>query len=221
MPSYNRKSADSGGFDQNNSGLKTEIWKKSIPEGDVVSLNYGALKTPLFRFYTEDTFSGDGSETTFSLTDSVVDNPRMSSADGDVVAYVDGSKTDAFSVDYANNEITFDSAPSDDTDNVEVFYIFEDGSFEIVVESNDQGGKEDVVLSESLRSAHKVDQLDNPLELDEAHMVKPNNLVARLDSDTVISTDSRAPHQIRVPHKKNEATEEIVEEYQDNIGSGA
>lgn len=221
MANYNISSADSGSLTQNQTGVMSEIFKKSIPEGDVISLNYGALGSPLFRFYTEDTFSGDGSQTTFSLSGDVVDNPRMDSTNGDVVAYVDGSKTTDFSVDYANDEVTFGSAPSDDTDNVEIFYLFGGGSFEVVIESNDQGGKEDVVLSESIESAHLVDQLDNPLELDTAHAIKPNNLVIRYRGQTEITTDERAPAQARIPFVKNQATEEEVEQYQDNIGSGA
>lgn len=220
MANYNIKSADSGSLESNQTGVMSEIFKKSIPEGDVISTNYGALSDPLFRFYTLDTFSGNNSKTTFSLNDEVVENPRMSSADGDVVAYVDGDKTNDITVDYANNEVTFGSAPSSGTDNVEIFYLFGGGSFEVVVESNDQGGKEDVILSESINSAHLVDQLDNPLELDTAHMEKPNNLVVRYRGQTEIATDSRAPAQARIPFKKNQASEEEVEQYQDNIGSG-
>lgn len=220
MANYNIKSADSGSLESNQTGVMSEIFKKSIPEGDVISTNYGALSDPLFRFYTLDTFSGDGSKTTFSLNDEVVDNPRMDSANGDVVAYVDESKDTDITVDYDNNEVTFGTAPSDATDNVEIFYLFGGGSFEVVVESNDQGGKEDVILSESINSAHLVDQLDNPLELDTAHMEKPNNLVIRYRGQTEIATDERAPSQARIPFVKNQASQEEVERYQDNIGSG-
>lgn len=220
MANYNISSADSGGLSQNQTGVMSEIFKKSIPEGDVISLNYGALGSPLFRFYTEEVKSGDGSQTTFSVSGDIVDNPRMDSTNGDVVAYVDGDKTTDFEVDYANNKVTFGTAPSDGTDNVEIFHLIGDGSFEVVIEADDQGGKEDVVLSESIQSAHLVDQMDNPLELDTAHAIKPNNLVIRYKGETEVTTDERAPAQARIPFKRNEATEEEVEQYQDSIGSG-
>lgn len=218
MANYSRQDADSGDVQANQTGTLSAIWRKSIPEGETVSLGYGAVRDPLFRVYTEDTFNGNNSKTTFSLTSDVVENPRMSSTDGDVVAYVDDSKTTDFSVDYVNDEITFDSAPSSGTDNVEIYYIFEGGQFEIVVENNDQAGQTDTVLEEALRSLHRVDQLDNPVTIDEAHLKKPNNLVAKLRADTQISTSERAPHVLRFPYVAGRATESEVDEYQKQIG---
>lgn len=218
MANYSRNDADTGDVQANQTGTLSAIWRKSIPENVTVSTGYGAVRDPVFRVYTEDVFSGNNSKTTFSLNNEVVDNPRMSDTDGTVVAYVDDSKTRAFSVDFANNEVTFDSAPSSGTDNVEIYYIFEDGQFEIQVENNDQKGQTDTILEEALRSLHAVDQLDNPVDLDEAHLVKPNNLVAKLRSSVQISTSDRAPHVLRFPYVPDRATEAEVDEYQEEIG---
>jgi hypothetical protein len=135
-----------------------------------------------------------------------------------VVAYVDDTKTTAFSVDFANDQITFDSAPSSGTDNVEIYYLFEGGQFEIQVENNDQAGQTDTILEEALRSLARVDQLDNPKMLDEAHLRKPNNLVVKLRANVQVSTSDRAPHVIRIPYVPNKATESEVQEYQEQIG---
>lgn len=218
MATYNVNNADSGGVSQNTADVDSEIWKKSIPANLTVSTNVGAVQPPLFRLFTEDTFSGDGTTTTFTLNDNVEDNPRLSDTDT-VIVYEDGTQTTAYSVDYANNEITFDSAPANGTDNIEVFYLFTDGQFEVVVQNNDQAGKEDAIVEEAVRGLHQVDQLDNPVEIEEAHLQKPNNLVAKLNSSAQISTDSRAPHKIRIPFRKNVASEEQVEAFQAKLGN--
>jgi len=219
MANYQIRDADSGDIQLNQTGVLSTIFRKSIPEGKVVSLGYGAVRDPLFRIYTEDVFNGNNSKTTFDLSADVVENPRVPDTNGNVVAYVDGSKTTDFSVDFENDQVTFDSAPSSGTDNVEVYYLFEGGQFELQIENNDQAGQTDVVLEEALRSLHRVDQLDNPKEIDEAHLRKPNNLVAKLRSDVQISTSDRAPHVIRIPYVPNRASEEEVEMYQDEIGT--
>lgn len=218
MANYSRKDADSGDVQVNQTGTLSAVWRKSIPEGSTISLGYGSVRDPLFRLYTEDTFNGNNSKKTFSLSADVVENPRMAEAGGDVVAYVDGSETTDFSVDYEDNKVTFDSAPSSGTDNVEVYYIFEGGQFEIVVENNDQRGQTDTILEEALRSLHRVDQLDNPVEIDTAHLEKPNNLVVELRADVEISTSDRAPHVLRFPYVADRAPEAEVEQYQSEIG---
>jgi hypothetical protein len=78
-----------------------------------------------------ETFDGDGSQTTFALSGDIqpvagekdVDDqpyPVVQGADGTSALTVD-------SVDYAANEVTFTSAPSNGTDNVKVWYIVSEG----------------------------------------------------------------------------------------------
>lgn len=220
MARYDVSNADSGNVSQNTTGVDSVIWKKSIPANQIISTNVGNIAPPLLRLYTEDTFSGDGSTTTFSLNDNVVDNPRLGDTDTAVI-YVDGSLVTNYSIDYDNNEIDFDSAPASGTDNIEVFYLFRDGQLDVAVQNNDQAGKEETIIEEAVRGLHAVDQLDNPVEIDTAHMVKPNNLVVKLNSDTQISTDSRAPHKLRIPYKKNVASESQVEDFQATLGNSA
>jgi len=218
MANYQIADADTGDIQANQTGVLSAIFRKSIPEKTIVSTGYGSVREPLFLIYTEDTFSGNNSKTTFSLDSDVADNPRVPNTDGNVVAYVDDSKTRDFTVDFENNEVTFDSAPSSGTDNVEIYYLFTGGQFEIQVENNDQAGQTDTILEEALRSISPVDQRDNPKSLDEAHLRKPNNLVVKLRADVQVSTSDRAPHLIRIPYVPNKATESEVEEYQEQIG---
>ena len=220
MARYDVANADTGGVQSNTTGVDSVIWKKSIPANQIISTNVGRIAPPLYRLYTEDTFSGDGSTTTFTLNDTVVDNPRLDDTKTAVI-YVDGSKVSNYSIDYENDEIDFDSAPANGTDNIEVFYLFQDGQFEVAVQNNDQAGKEETIVEEAIRGLHAVDQLDNPVEIDTAHMKKPNNLVVKLNSSVEISTDDRAPHQLRTPYKKNVVSEEQVEEFQERLGSSA
>jgi len=218
MANYQIADADTGDIQANQTGVLSAIFRKSIPEKTTVSTGYGAVRDPLFRIYTEDTFSGNNSKTTFELDADVVENPRVPNTNGNLVAFVDDSKTTDFTVDFQNDEVTFDSAPSSGTDNVEIYYLFEGGQFEIQVENNDQAGQTDTILEEALRSLARVDQLDNPKMLDEAHLEKPNNLVVKLRADVKVSTSDRAPHVIRIPYVPNKATESEVEEYQEQIG---
>jgi len=141
-----------------------------------ISTNYGALRDPIFRLYTEDIFSGNGSKSTFELNNDLVESPRMDAVDGDVVAFVDGTRTTDYTVDHANNEVTFDSAPGSASDNVEIFYIFNPGNIELVVEANDRATKTDAIVEEDIRAIHQVDQRDNPVEINTAHLQKPLQL---------------------------------------------
>jgi len=219
MPNYTVESAEKG-IQRNTTGQLTAVYRKSIPEGVTISTNYGALRDPIFRLYTEDIFSGNGSKTTFALNDDLVESPRMDAVDGDVVAFVDGTRTTDYSVDHANNEVTFDSAPGSATDNVEIFYIFNPGNIELVVEANDRATKTDAIVEEDIRAIHQVDQRDNPVEINTAHLQKPNNLALKLRSSVQVTDDPRAPHRVQIPYVRNKAEPSEVETYQEQLGSG-
>lgn len=219
MPNYTVQSAEKG-IQSNTPGQLTAVYRKSIPEGVTVSTDYGAIRDPIFRLYTNDTFSGNNSKTTFSLDDDLVENPRMDAVDGDVVAFVDGSRTTAYSVDHANDEITFDTAPASGTDNVEIFYIFNPGTIDLVVEANDRATKEDAIVEEDIRAIHQVDQRDNPVDIATAHLQKPNNLALKLRSSVKVTEDERAPHRVQIPYVRDQAEPSEVERYQKELGSG-
>lgn len=219
MPNYTVESAQKG-IQTNTPGQLTAVYRKSIPEGVTVSTDYGALRDPIFRLYTEDVKSGNGSKTTFTLDNDLVESPRMDAVDGDVVAFVDGTRTTDYSVDHANNEVTFDSAPGSDSDNVEIFYIFNPGTIELVVEANDRATKTDAIVEEDIRAIHQVDQRDNPVDISTAHLQKPNNLALKLRSSVQVSEDERAPHRVQIPYVRNQAEPSEIEAYQEQLGSG-
>jgi hypothetical protein len=219
MPNYTVESAEKG-IQRNTTGQLTAVYRKSIPEGVTISTNYGALRDPIFRLYTEDIFSGNGSKSTFELNNDLVESPRMDAVDGDVVAFVDGTRTTDYTVDHANNEVTFDSAPGSASDNVEIFYIFNPGNIELVVEANDRATKTDAIVEEDIRAIHQVDQRDNPVEINTAHLQKPNNLALKLRSSVQVTDDPRAPHRVQIPYVRNKAEPSEVETYQEQLGSG-
>jgi len=219
MPNYTVESAEKG-IQRNTTGQLTAVYRKSIPEGVTISTNYGALRDPIFRLYTEDIFSGNGSKSTFELNNDLVESPRMDAVDGDVVAFVDGTRTTDYTVDHANNEVTFDSAPGSASDNVEIFYIFNPGNIELVVEANDRATKTDAIVEEDIRAIHQVDQRDNPVEINTAHLQKPNNLALKLRSSVQVTDDPRAPHRVQIPYVRNKAEPPEVETYQEQLGSG-
>ena len=66
---------------------------------------------------TTDTFSGDGTTTTFTLTNEYV--LRNSET-----VTVDASTTDDYEINYILGTVTFDEAPSADTDNITVEYDY-------------------------------------------------------------------------------------------------
>lgn len=79
----------------------------------------------------KETFSGDGSTTTFDVSadlipiageDELVDQPYDV-----VIATVGGSKVSIASIDYSANTVTLDSAPASGTDNVALFPVISEG----------------------------------------------------------------------------------------------
>ena len=69
---------------------------------------------------TTDTFSGDGTTTTFTLTNEYI---LMNS----VTVTVGGSTTKAYNLNRITGELEFDTAPASGTDNITVEYTYLDG----------------------------------------------------------------------------------------------
>jgi hypothetical protein len=92
-----------------------------IEEEQVVFLRNSDILTTSQRGVTTttDTFSGDGTTTTFTLTNSNVKNVRSVTVDGNAQSF----GTD-YSVDYSNATITFTTAPATGTDNISVQYDY-------------------------------------------------------------------------------------------------
>lgn len=105
-----------------------------------------------FRPRYKETFSGDGATTTFSLTGDVAPVHGEPTLDDQqfpaVVAYDSAASSELTvdSIDYAANDVTFASAPSSGTDNVEVWPILVEG--EIQYRGLDQFGHEIAPLHE-------------------------------------------------------------------------
>lgn len=82
---------------------------------------------------TMETFDGDGTKTEFSLTadvQPVAGETEVADQDYPVVEAVDtsdGSELSVASVNYAQNTVTFESAPATGTDNVKVYPILNEG----------------------------------------------------------------------------------------------
>jgi hypothetical protein len=69
-----------------------------------------------------DTLSGDGSETEFDLTETNPKNVRSVTVDGAVL-----TRYEDYTVDYSTAKVTFTTAPSNDTDNIEIEYDYGTG----------------------------------------------------------------------------------------------
>lgn len=69
---------------------------------------------------TTDTFSGDGTTTTFNLTNEYITK-------GSVTVNIGGSPTQAYELNRITGELVFDTAPVTGTDNITVNYTYLDG----------------------------------------------------------------------------------------------
>jgi hypothetical protein len=193
----------------------TDIAEWFIPRGNI-ALFENERNIELF-LATKDTFSGDGTTTTFTLTKDIVDNERLPDNFGAVVAYVDGTQTDV-TVDYSANTITFASAPAAGTDNVVAYYIWKDGQVEIRVEAPaGTRGIYKTIFNDSLKKIHVVDQFDQrkPFKLYQP-VVLPEDfrLVVRLKATGIVSwDDNNVITRITIPYKLMP-----LNEYLNNIG---
>lgn len=185
----------------NTAGAESDILTYTVPKKTARVLK----SHPGIELYLPvlDTFSGDGTTTTFSLSKNAVDVPQK---DPDVIAYVGGTRQDpsTYTVDYSADTVTFDSAPASGTDNVEVFYIPTEGnSVQIKVYSNEDrsSGSHDRMMNSLDRSLFTTDPLNTSQapSLDHDQIVIQDMVVAvRVDSSFAYSTDSRIQEELMV-----------------------
>jgi hypothetical protein len=111
---------------------ETPILRLTVPK-NFDSMEFVGPRDPV-RFHprAKETFDGDGSTTTFSLSADLIptageplieDQPEPT-----VIAAEAGSRVDIDSIDYAADEVTLASAPASGTDNVQLFPLITDGT---------------------------------------------------------------------------------------------
>lgn len=121
---------------QNTTGSLTEILRWAQPRKYEEMVFSGGKHWTKAELRGLETFDGDGSTTTFSLTaniqaiggeTAIEDQPFPT-----VVAYdtAAGSQLTVDSVDYVNDDVTFASAPNTGTDNVKIWFVINEGTFQ-------------------------------------------------------------------------------------------
>jgi len=105
----------------------SSIAEFKIPKGMVYAFS---TKKNMSIFVQEvNEYNGDGSTVAFVLTSDAIQCADLGAAETEgedmenqIVAYVNGTKTDAWTITWASMTITFDAAPGAGTANVQIFY---------------------------------------------------------------------------------------------------
>jgi len=100
------------------------ILKDKWKEDPKKLMNYIVLKGGSQDFNTKETFSGDGTTKTFTLTYKPTGNVRAVVDGTEKTGQLEGSEGGDFEVDEENKTVTFTTAPSSGTDNVEIYYTY-------------------------------------------------------------------------------------------------
>jgi len=143
--------------------------------------------------YTKETFSGDGSTTTFTLSNEIVDSEILPDNKGAVLVFVGGTQTDV-TVNYSAHQITFSSAPASGTDNIVVYYLFKDGQVEIrAVAPVGTSGIYRPLFNDSINRVHLLNQFDirQKIKLHQAIALPEDfRISVRIKSSVVVNWDS-------------------------------
>lgn len=219
---------DSVGFESvgNTANAKTDVWRYTVPRTTNVLLTDDR---PIEMYVpTVDTFDGDGSTTTFTVSQDMVDVPRKTE---DVIVFVGGTEQtrgsgNDYTVDYANDQITFNTAPASGTDNIEVFYIPVAGNaFDLSVYNNESRDRNDPLASPQDRSLHEIDQLDDnqAVRISGDQPLVPKMVVTlEVDSSFQYTVDSRIVDRlfiVRLPYRNLDASQVDADAVRSAVGN--
>lgn len=137
---------------QNQPGSHTEILRWTIPGKFKRAVIAGGKHFTKAHLRSKELASGDGSQTTFSLTADIVptggETTPADQPEPTVVAYDSnaGSQLTVESYDFDANQVTFATAPNNATDNVEIWPLISEGTFQF--RANDSFGQQVGPLNE-------------------------------------------------------------------------
>lgn len=190
MPVLTKDDSDSGDFQTNTTGVETVIWEKTVEKGQIFDLGAATQAMRIF-LQTHDQFDGDGTTTTFSLTDNILDVPKVTDTGENAAGYVGGTSSSLSSVDFSADSVTFSSAPSSGTGNVDVFYNHADGDLKLKILNNRRAGREEKILQTAVRALHQQDQYQTPPDIPNNAIVGEDMVIRlTLNSSVQIANDS-------------------------------
>lgn len=121
---------------QNTAGSLTNVLSWTIPKKFKRAVIAGGKHFTKAHLRSKETASGDGSTTTFTLTADIVptggETQPADQPEPTVVAYDTdaGAELEIESYDFDQDEVTFKSAPNNATDNIELWPLMTEGTFQ-------------------------------------------------------------------------------------------